>query len=213
MKKIVIITFSLMAFLVFCSKSCETPEDQQAGKEEAALKATLDSISNSFSADQLSEQSLRSLEVKAKQKLTDLADYLQIYADKSLDEAFREHARQMILDLFISDTVHIFFKVSDNIKEKSLTINDFLKMDPGPGKKSTDFIFDSIELSEPLRRMNDLNYKGSLKFSQRYEVYSDTNSTITGSVHKKIDVIVTKVRKQFGTDTLEIWQVSLGDIR
>ena len=66
----------------------------------------------------------------------------------------------MILDLFISDNVHISLKVHDELKEKNLVINEFLKMDPGQGKNSLKFIFDSIEISEPLHRMNDLNYTG-----------------------------------------------------
>jgi len=64
-------------------------------------------------------------EIKAKQKLTDLADYLQIYADNSLDEAFREHARQMILDLFISDSVQVKIRIKKDKEEINLKINEF----------------------------------------------------------------------------------------
>jgi len=213
MKRFLIIICSFIAFLVFCSKSCETPEDQQADKEEAVFKATLDSINSSFSSDQPSEQSLRSLEVKAKQKLTDLADYLQIYADKSLDEAFREHARQMILDLFISDSVRILLKVKDGMSDKSISLKDFLQSGSGPSGKILNLTFDSIILSEPLHRINEILYLGNLRFSQRYEIPSASNLEISCSVKKEVNIIATKIRKQFGRDTLQIWQVYLGDIR
>ena len=213
MRKFLIISVSLLAFLLFSSKKCESPEDENVVGEETAFKAALDSINKAFEADYLSEQTLRAFEVKAKQKLVDFADYLHIVNDKTLDESFKEQARQMILDLFISDNVHISLKVHDELKEKNLVINEFLKMDSGPGGNSMEFIFDSINLSEPLHKVNDFNYIGSLTFSQRFTGFSSTNNLIIVSLSKKVDVIATKIRKQFGSDTLQIWQVYLGDIR
>lgn len=213
MRTYLIISVSLLAFLLFSSKKCESPEEENAVREEIAFKATLDSINMVFEADYLSEQTLRAFEEKSKQKLIDFADYLLIYTDKSLDETFRDHARRMIRDLFISDSVHINLKVSDEREKKNISINELLKMEPGPGESHMKFIFDSIDLSEPLHRVNDLNYKGSLKFSQQYEVTSVTNSPITCSVSKKVEIIATKVRKPFGGDTLQIWKVYLGNIR
>jgi hypothetical protein len=104
-------------------------------------------------------------------------------------------------------------KVSDGMKDKKLSINEFLKTDPVPGINSMEFIFDSIEISEPLHRINEFNYTGSLKFSLRKKCPSSTNSESTGSDSKKVDIIATKVMKQFGSDTLKIWQVFLGNIR
>jgi hypothetical protein len=213
MRKYLVISVSLLAFLLFSSKQCNSPEDENAAREEIALKATLDSINKAFEADYLSEQSLRAFELKAKQKLADLADYLQIYSDPSLDGSFRDLTREMILDLFISDSVHIKLKIPGEMKGKNLSINEFLKMYPSQVKNSIAFTFDSIVLSEPLHKVNDQWYTGSLKFLRRYKVSLQTNSGITRSVNNKVDIIATKVKKQFGTDKLQIWRIFLGDIR
>jgi hypothetical protein len=173
----------------------------------------LDSINLSFENDHPSDQTLRAFEVKAKQKLADLADYLQIYTDKSMDESFRDHARQMIMELFISGSVQINLNDSATQKKQNLPIVEFLNMHHNLEQNSLNFIFDSIELYEPLHCVNDLNYKGSLKFSQRVDRSSSTHSLIPVSVMKRVEIIATKIRKQFGSDTLEIWQVCLGDIR
>ncbi len=213
MKRYIIITCSVLAFLLFCSKSCETPENENAVREENAFKGTLDSINKAFEADYLSEQTLRAFEVKAKQKLVDFADYLQIYTGKSLDESFKDHARQMIRDLFISDSVHIKIRLSKEEKEMNVTISEFLRIVPASGSDAIGVIIDSIEISKPLHRIDDVRYAGSLKFSQRFKGSSSTNNSITVSLIKQVDIIATKIRKQFGSDTLQIWQVYLGDIR
>ena len=213
MKRFVIHIFSLLAFLVFCSKSCESPEDQQAGKEEAELKATLDSISSSFFADQPSEQTLRLLEVKAKQKLADLADYLQIYYNETLDEAFRTNARQMIRDLFISDSVLISLKFTSGMNEKGVSLDDFLRDDKGFPGNTLQFSFDSIILSAPLHRINEISYMGVMSFIQRFQKSTTSDPEDTFSVIKEADIFALKVRKPFGSDTLKTWSVFLGGIR
>jgi hypothetical protein len=213
MKRYVIITCSVLAFLLFCSKSCETTENENAAREEISFKATLDSINKTFEADYLSEQTLRAFEVKAEQKLVDFADYLQIYADKSLDESFKDHARQMILDLFISDSIHIKISISKEEKEMNLTIKEFLRIASASGSNVMGVRIDSLEISEPLHRIDDGRYAGSLKFSQRFKGSSSTNNSLTQSQRKTVDIIAAKIKKQFGNDTLQIWQVCLGDIR
>jgi hypothetical protein len=213
MRKYLVILLSLLAFLLFSSKRCDSPEGENTAEDEITSKATVDSINNSFKADHLSEQSLRAFEEKAKEKVVDFADYLQIYTDKSLDESFKKHLRQMILDLFISDTIHIILKVADERGENNLAINKFLETVSVPVENSMKIIFDSIVLWEPLQRINELNYKGTLKFSQKVELPSAINSAGLDSVSKQVDIIATKISKHFGSDTVQIWQVYLGDIR
>lgn len=213
MRKYLIISLSLLALLLFSSKRCDSPENENAGQEEIAMTTALDSINKAFEADYLSEQTLRAFEVKAKQKLIDFADYLHIYTDKSLEESFKDQARQMILDLFISDSVHIKIRISKEQKEMNLTITEFLRIVPGSGSNAIEVKIDSLEISEPLHRIGDGRYAGSLKFSQSFKEFSSNDNSFTGSLSKKVDIIATKIRKQFGSDTLQIWKVYLGDIR
>jgi len=48
MRKFLVIFLALFAFLLFSSKKCNSPEDQNAQKEEIALTANLDSINKSL---------------------------------------------------------------------------------------------------------------------------------------------------------------------
>jgi hypothetical protein len=76
-----------------------------------------------------------------------------------------------------------------------------------------DFIFDSIEVARPLRRIDDLNFRGSLTFSRRLKACSDSDTLSTGPVRMEADIMVSKVYKPFGPETLQIWSVFLGDIK
>jgi hypothetical protein len=212
MKKFLVISVSLLAFLLFSSKKCSSPGEEDAAREDIALKTELDSINKEFKADYLSGQSIDAFEVKAKQKLADLADYLRIYSDPSLDKSFRDHTRKMIIDLFLSDTVRVMLKPSAEQKEENLSITGFLKLFPVSGKNPMEIVFDSVVLSEPLHRVDELNYKGSLEFLCRYEDPGSPDKRFSCSVSKKIDIIAVKVKKQFGNDTLRIWQILLGNI-
>jgi hypothetical protein len=211
MRKYFVILLSLTALLLFSSKSCETPENNK--EDETTLESTMDSINKTFLAENLSDQTLQAFEMKAEQKLTDFGDYLQIYSDKSLDEAFRTHVRQMIRELFISDSVRINIRITKDKNEKDLTINEFLGILSSGDDHSIRIFFDSIEVNNPLQRTGVIKYAGSLKFIQRYEVSPSINPAITGSVCRKVDIFAVKGGKQFGGDTLQIWQVYLGSIR
>jgi hypothetical protein len=213
MRKYLIISVSLLAFLIFSSKKCDSPENEDAAREEMAFNAYLDSINKGFEADHPSTQALQAFEVKAKQKLVDFADYLQIYMDKSLDESFKDHARQMIRDLFISDSILINLQVSDELKEKNVTIMDFLKVVSASGSVTPAVIIDSIEISEPLQKVSDSKYAGSLKFSLQFKGSASQDISRTESNNNTVEIIAAKIKKQFGRDTMQLWQVFLGDIR
>ena len=92
MKRYFFIVFSVLSFFLFCSKSCNSPEEEERNSEEARFKKTLDSLDNSLTNAILTDQALRAFEMKAGQSLSDFADYLEILADRSADESFRMEA-------------------------------------------------------------------------------------------------------------------------
>ena len=213
MRKYLIIFGAILAYLTLSSKSCGSDEKDDAAKNETELTQSKASIKAEFESDDLSRKSLRAFEVKAKQKLVDFSDYLGIYSDKQMDESFKNQARQMIKELFISDSVRINTLLSNEKDEKSIAIGEFLISYSASGFNSMDFIFDSIEVAEPLRRTDDYNYKGRLSFSRRAKTFTDTDTVFTGPVRMEADIMVSKVYKQFGSDTLQVWGVFLGKIK
>lgn len=213
MRKFLFIFVAILAYLLLCSKSCGSDEKGDSAKQEAELTQTKESIKNEFESDDLSKKSLRAFEVKAEQKLVDFSDYLDIFSDKLMDESFKNQARQMILDLFICDTVQINSILLNEPDKKNIPISKFLSLDSATGYNSMDFIFDSIEVTEPLRRIDTLNYKGRLSFSRRVKISSASDTLFTGPDRMEVDIFASKVRKQFGSDTLQIWSVFLGNIK
>ena len=104
-KLIQILTFILM-LLIIGAPSC-MDEEEMARQEQAALEEVREDIRNEFETEYLTEASLYAYETTAKQKLTDLFDYIQIMTDTSLDMSFRIKASEMIRNTFLSENVTV----------------------------------------------------------------------------------------------------------
>jgi hypothetical protein len=213
MRKSLFILMLLLVYLLFSSKSCSSDEKDVADRQEADLMKVKKSLKDEFESEKLSRKSLNAFEVKAEQKLVDLADYLQIYSDNKMNEAFKGQARQMILGLFISDSVKISSVLSDEKEGNSLPLTKFLHIDEGSNDLSIDFKFDSIEIIKPLHRTGEFNYAGSLAFTRRIISYSSSDTLFFSPVKMDVDIIAAKINKTFGKDTLRVWEVFLGEIR
>jgi hypothetical protein len=213
MRKFLLIFAAIMAYLLLCSKSCDSDEQVNAASKEAEVTKAKEAIKNEFESDELSRKSLRAFEAKAKQKLVDLADYLDIYTDKLIDESFKDQARQMILDLFISDSVLINNRLSGENDEIVLPVREFLKTELASVYTSADFMFDTLEIAAPLRRIDDLNYIGRLSFSRMVKMCNSTDTLIAGPGKLEAEIFVARVKKSFGSDTLLVWKVFLGEIK
>ncbi len=212
MRRYLFIFSVLLAYLLFCSKSCESPQIQENGSQEDELEKAMDSIKNEFEADDLSKKTLRAFETKVKEKLVDLSDYLNLYTGKSLDDTLKNQVRTMVSELFISDTVQIKMTVSAETSEKVFRLNELLNLDFVAGCDSIIFSFDSIEVAEPLHWTDEFSYAGILKFSQSVKVFSSDDASQTLTVIRNAEIFAVKVDKPFGTDTLQIWRVLLGNI-
>jgi hypothetical protein len=213
MRKYLLVFCAILAYLLFCSKSCESPRQEDTGLQEIKLTKIRDSIKNEFESEYLSKKALRAFEVKAKEKIVDFSDYLNIYMDKSMDETLKSQSGKMILGLFISDSAQIEIRPLNRIHEKLMTIEAFLTSDSSFANDSIHFQFDSIEVEKPLHRIDESGYAGTLKFLQTVKVYSSPDSSSTDTAEKKAEMFVVKVKKPFGADTLQIWRVFLGNIQ
>lgn len=213
MRKFMVIFFAILVYLVLSSKSCGSDEQADAAKQKAELAQTKENIKNEFESEDLSRKSLRAFEVKAKQELVDFSDYLEICSGKQLDTSFRAQARRMILDMFLSDSVQVNSLLLNKQGGKNILLVEFLKPDPSSSYNSIDVTFDSIEVAGHLRRIDDFNYKGKLSFSRYLKSCSASDTVFTGPVRMEADIFASKVFKAFGTDTLQVWSVFLGEIR
>jgi hypothetical protein len=186
-------------------------EEAQALHEEALLTGTRNDIRAEFETDYLSETSLFAYETTARQKLSDFVDYLHTLADTSLDMSFRQNAGEMIKSTFITENVEVQLSQPGDKWSKKLEIKKLVKKGLKDELSFLDFSVDSIRVIQPLQRIGDDSYSGKLKFSQNF--YNPDNSgTETKTVSRSLNVFVIKEDKIFGSDTLRVWSVKLGEI-
>lgn len=188
MKKFLKITGAFLLALILSAPGCEGPDQVDAQRDEAVMKAALDSIRDMLSSSRLADDDLRAFESAAAQKLSDLADYLNIWTDTSLDSTFRLQARYMIAALAID--------------------GEQICKDPPIGRIS----IDSVYVIEPLTISGDSEYKGLLG-----AVRILTGGTVgqEPALHPEkitVRIIATRSAKPFGTDTLATWSLLLGEI-
>lgn len=188
MMKLLRITGTVLLGLLLSAPGCEGPGTETGNQDEAAFITSRDSIRNEFTADNLTDADLHAFEENAMQKLYDFADYSNISADNLLDSAFRLQAQQMIDGLFLQR-------------------NEFYKKHP-MGK----IVIDSIYIIDPLHITNGSQYRGLLGASQCAQTIRGNDTVSAGSVSIRVEIVAVKTAKVFGRDTLNVWEVFLGDI-
>jgi len=211
MRKLSNILILSIIYLVFCGKSCEN-ENEQTAWQEQEVTAARDSIRDEFETDYLSEEARYAAGVKAIQELNDLADYVEIYTDVSMDSLFREKAGEMIRGIFISKDNKLSFGQVKNKKMKSVFLEEFLEEGFGDDIKKTEIIFDSIRVLEPLQKSDESTYSGKLAAYQNIILHPMADSIISSANQITIKFISSKQDKIIGKDTLKVWVVSLGDM-
>jgi len=197
--------------LFIYAPSC-VDEEEMARQEEVLLNETRENIRGEFETDYLTETALFAYETTAKQKLSDLSDYLQILMDTELDTSFRVKASEMIKNTFISDNVTVKVAEQNEDPEKGVEIQTLINQGFEDELSTFSFSFDSINLYEPLRRINNTTYSGILRFIQNFTDPTIPEQIIKSSIRYS-DFYVVKEGQVFGTDSLKIWKVRLGEIR
>jgi hypothetical protein len=211
MIKLIKITTFLLVLFVLCAPSCE--DDQvSANREEAIISGAKKDIRKEFETDYLTEASLYAYEVAAKQKLSDFTYYIDILADTNLDKSFREKAGEMIRSSFFSE--QITTNLNDETEEQAgkISVHQLVKLGLDNQLILPTFSIDSILIHEPLHRISNSTYSGILKFTQNFSEDSLSGILINQKT-RTADIYVQKEVKIFGTDTLKIWNVRLGEIR
>jgi hypothetical protein len=137
-----------------------------------------------FESDQMDAQRLSAFEARAQQKLQDLADYINILKDPTLDSTFRQQAMNQAVALFEVET--------------STLLEKLYKEQPPISK----YIIENIQVVKPLQLIDNERYEGLLSFK----------SNITTSPQDAI-IVLKKVEKEFGDERRLIWEVLLGKIQ
>lgn len=210
MRRYLYFLLAILGYISLSSKSCSDRTENNAASQEERLIQEKTDIKNEFESEFLPGKSLNAFESKAKQKLTDLTDYLNILSDNSISIFFKEQSKLMIFNLFISDTTSIRNRLINDADFRMVSVKEFVKATTRSGSKK--IIFDSIWVTEPLHITSGLSYKGRLAFSRRMQNRAAIDSVSMPPVTMQAEFFVSKIKKSFGTDTLQVWNLSLGTI-
>jgi hypothetical protein len=212
MRRIVYILALAFLYLILTAKSCDNRQDNDDAGGQPALAATIDSIRAGFTPDTLTESSLRTFEARAKTRLSDFSDYLAIYSDTSVPKTFRSKASEMIRRLFISGNALLEIRYLGDPKPGKIIVSQFLdiaKSEPAP---FLTIIPDSTRVIKSLHREGGPAYKGRLGFSCFYSGQTGSRMRPQAPARGTVEFVVAKQEKIFGTDTLMIWDLFLGNM-
>lgn len=212
--RIYLVIFSgILAYLLLGSRSCDPDNGEDSISARSKLKQTKDSIRNGFESAELSPETLKAFEMSACRKLTDLADYIRIYSDKSVDKSFKNQARQMIIDMFADSAIVINRKITEAGKPGNVSLSEFLDQQIAEKGFTGETVFDSISVTNHLTRTSESIYSGSLSFVRNIEVRTPSGKVLKNSAGMNAGFYAIKKSKLFGNDTLTIWSVFLGEIK
>ena len=212
MKRVFHISSLIFLYLLITAKSCDNHERSDDARDQVRLTSTRDSILSTFESDTLSNASLRAFEVTARINLSDFNDYLTILNDTSVAGIFREKAREMIRMLFISENSVLRFTNPDNLGKREISVKQLLAYGKGCSIPFGKIITDSIRIERSLHQAGDSIYVGKLSFSYIPAMEKTSKKLKQALAVGTVDFIVTKHEKNFGKDTLMIWDIFLGNL-
>ena len=184
-----------VCFLVMAAPTCED-EISQADTRSNHLER-LEMVSDDFTSEALLDKHLEAFELKAIEKLMDYADYLGIIYSEGFAVSFREQARQNINGFFTSHE-----NSAAALIPKSFTgsYNSYL------------ILIDSVTIINPLQREAETWYTGSMGYAEMILGINSSDTIIFSHSQKTIEIILQMDYKDFGENSLLVWEVLLGEI-
>lgn len=210
MKRLVLFFILGLAYLLFSAKSCDSSEEFNAAQEQKRIKTAKDSIAAAFSTEYPSESSLRGFEQTAITRYTDFWDYIAIIEDTATAPAFRNQAKMMIRDIYISENITFRYPERGRLLKNKITLSKLLDTGTVPLNKFMDQRPDTVWVLRNLNKANDSIYSGILGFSNTKSI-SAKNTPQKSSAPGTIDFYIAKRYKKFGSEKLQIWTVLLGN--
>ena len=197
MKTVVIITFIFSKALCFGQASMNTNAN----------------LENDFSKSTLGEGNVAAFEARAKQKVGDYCNYIQLISNKDLDEKLRLHSQKSAITLFNSSNC----LVNDSIisgSDSLLMISDFFKAVYETKFHEIEGVASDIILRDELTVLESGDYSGTISYTQTLTCYDQAgNVTNTIVENKLVGVTLSRKTKAFGTNEKIIWTVNLCDIK
>jgi hypothetical protein len=168
-------------------------------------------LEKDFTSNNLSNNRLETFELRAKQKVGDFINYLEIISDKSYDLSFREYAIETALKLFSSKNCMVNDFDINTGEQKLFNIKQYLLMFFKSKYSKINTKTENISIVNHLENNNSV-YVGTITYSQNITGHSNTETVIDKTSIKKIGITLKKVEKKFGNHKKNVWEVMLCNI-
>ena len=212
MKGRVSIAILVLLWLLASGRSCDHAEQEDTGFGHQRISSVTDSLTEVFGADSLTPETLRAFEELARVRMGDFFDYLAILHDTTAAGPFRAKADEMIGRMVFSHRAVLLLRDSKDSETEQISIDRLRSPDPLKPEILAKGKISGIRVTRPLLREADSIYTGELDFGLQ--------PGNAGGIPEKLrpasgsmTFVVLKHRKNFGTDTLRLWDVFLGDPR
>ncbi|HNY03807.1 MAG TPA: hypothetical protein PKG48_14520 [Bacteroidales bacterium] len=211
MKGTLYIAALFLFWLLASGKSCDNEERVSSEIRQRAVSAETDSLRKIFGADTLSPEALSAFEESARLRLSDLFDYLHVLNDTVAPEPFRKKAAEMIGSLVISTNTTLVLPDRQGPGTHTLTLDRLMSRDLPETAMLMNREISGIRVARHLHRQNDTIYAGQLAFCLTPTGISEETSEAVPTARGSMNYRLLKHNKIFGSDTLMIWEVQLGD--
>ncbi|NVO19502.1 MAG: hypothetical protein HXX13_07365 [Bacteroidetes bacterium] len=206
MRSFIYIFLLALIYLVCGARSCNEEGSKSKVKEDSVVLLARDSVKNAVEGSLISKQNLLSYETSATLKLNNLFNYLKIIADPGLDKSFRQKAAEMSTALFYRNNTRIQGFTSLLYGNEISTANEM--MNAGlENKFHQTLTLDSSWVEMHLQQSNDSTINGKLAFLVEFKEQSAQKK-----IPFEVSVYLIKRSKSFGKDSIQTWEVYLGEI-
>lgn len=160
----------------------------------------------------LDKASIEQFKVKSLQKIDELKKYLNGIANKSTEQAVAEKMVNQAVALFIHDTVTVE-TTRPNGERKQEYIRNYLTKLRMLKYSSVKIEWSETQYISQIKKAPDGNYYGVVSFIQKFTAnMPDNKNSFEDITRKNIEVILKSYRKEVDGETLELWDVFLGNI-
>jgi hypothetical protein len=160
----------------------------------------------------LDEASVEQFKVKSLQKIEELRMYLNGIANKSTEQAVAEKMVKQAVDLFIHDTV-IVETTRPNGERKQEFVRNYLTKLRMLKYSSVKIEWSETQYISQIKKAPDGNYYGVVSFIQKFTAdLPDSKNVFEDVTRKNIEVILKSYKKEVDGESLELWDVFLGNI-
>jgi hypothetical protein len=126
MRQVIKILTYFMLLVLLTAEDCSNNSPSPSLDEQRL--DLFQNIEDEFNTDKLTRKQLTAFEKRAEQKLIELFELLAIYSDTSLNTEFRQHVKESLDNMFVSNTdAETFLASQISLSPESVAISDSLQ--------------------------------------------------------------------------------------